>query len=255
YVDVSWLVEQSCHFPHHLEVQGTNTFVELNGKLYPSLIREFYNNFQFKDGVYMTMVKGKVIVLDEDLFLSVGGLSSSESPLGDCENEQWESFDVVDIYKSCLRGPHYFVLGELTKPTIHDLKLLFAIREGILVNWFAKILKVMFGIATSSSRLLAYGIFISRIIDHVEIDTCEIDFHLTNTCDHLLGEHMIHKIGIYWLSGEWMYQEDYRTTVDLYLFDEDNPNTQLEQPAAHAEASQVPQEPPFGLAHLDAMEQ
>ncbi|KAF1885767.1 hypothetical protein Lal_00008506 [Lupinus albus] len=278
YVDVSLLVEQGFQFSHQLEVRGTNTFVKLNGKLYPSLIREYYNNFQFKDGVYMTMVKGKIIVLNEELFLAVGGLSSSGSPLGDCENEQWESFDVVDMYKSCLRWPHYFVLGELTKvgsltvescllhyviayiliqcntnhaqPTINDLKLLFAIREGILVNRPAEILKVMFGIATSSHRLLPYDIFISRIIDHVEIDTSDIDFHLTNTRDHLLDEHMIHKMGIYWFIVHWMYQEDYKITVDLDLSDEENPVTEPEQPDTHA-----PQASPYGLAHLDSMEQ
>ncbi|KAF1883552.1 hypothetical protein Lal_00037538 [Lupinus albus] len=106
---------------------------------------------------------------------------------------------------------------------------------------------VLFGIATSSSRLLAYRIFISRIIDHVEIDTSDVDFQLTNTCDHLLGEHLIHKMGIYWLSGE--------TTIDLDLFEDENRTAEPEQPASEAGASQAPPTPPFGLAHLDAMEQ
>ncbi|KAF1888205.1 hypothetical protein Lal_00030087 [Lupinus albus] len=195
-------------FPHHLEVKGTNTFVELNGKLYPSLIREFYSNFQYRDGL-------------------LGGLSSFGSQLSDCE---WESIAVVEMYKSCLLGPHYFLSGELTKvgpmtfqsrlmhyviayilfqqntnptqPTINDLKLVFAIWEGILFNWPSEILKVMFGIASSSSRLFAYEIFISRIIDHMEIDTFDVEFQLTNTCDHLVGEHLIHKMGINWITGQ-----------------------------------------------------
>ncbi|KAF1891596.1 hypothetical protein Lal_00008024 [Lupinus albus] len=175
YVDVSWLMGQGFQFPHQLEV----------------------------------------IVLDEDLFLGVGGLISTGSPVGDCENEQWESFDAVEMYKSCLHGPHYFLADELTK-------------VGILVNWPGEILKVMFRIATSSSRLLSYGIFISRIIDHVEIDTTDIGFHLINTCDHML---------------------------DLDLSDEENPATEPEQSATNVEASQAPQIPPFGLAHLDSMEQ
>ncbi|KAF1864691.1 hypothetical protein Lal_00032009 [Lupinus albus] len=160
YVDVSWLVEQDFQFPHELEVQGTNTLIELHGKLYPSLIQEFYSNFTYKDRDYMTMVRGKIIVLDADLFLAIVGLSGSGAPLGDCENEQWETFDVVSMYKSCLRGPLYFIPGGLTKvgsliiessllhyviayllvqrytnhaqPTTQDLKLMFAIREGIL---------------------------------------------------------------------------------------------------------------------------
>ncbi|KAF1889410.1 hypothetical protein Lal_00024735 [Lupinus albus] len=95
------------------------------------------------------------------------------------------------------------------------------------------------GIATQSSRLLAYGIFISRIIDHMEIDTSEIE--LTNTHDHQMGEYLI----------IW---EDYRTTVSLDLSDEETPADQQEQPTAQLEAPEASQTPPFGLAHLDALE-
>ncbi|KAF1864921.1 hypothetical protein Lal_00031887 [Lupinus albus] len=124
-------------------------------------------------------------------------------------------------------------------------------------NWHVEILKVMFGITSSASRLLAYGIFISRVIDHLEIDTSEMDFTSTNTREHLVGEHLIHKMSIYWYNGQYMCQEDYRTTMDIDLSDEENnadlPKQNPDPP--QVEASQVPQVPSFGLAHLDAMEQ
>ncbi|KAF1896067.1 hypothetical protein Lal_00042329 [Lupinus albus] len=85
----------------------------------------------------------------------------------------------------------------------------------------------MFGIASSSSRLLAYGIFVSRIIDHMEIDTSDVEVNLTNSHDHLLGEYLIHKMGIYL----------------------------MEQSTAQPEVSQASHAPPFGLAHLDELEQ
>ncbi|KAF1878135.1 hypothetical protein Lal_00049303 [Lupinus albus] len=113
------------------------------------------------------------------------------------------------------------------QPTTNDLKMIFAIKQGILVNWPAEILKVMSGIATSSSRLLAYGIFISRVIDHMEIDTSYVEIKLTNTHDHQLGEYLIHKMGIYKITSTWMYQEDYRTTVDLDMSDEETQAAQL----------------------------
>ncbi|KAF1860010.1 hypothetical protein Lal_00027860 [Lupinus albus] len=141
------------------------------------------------------------------------------------------------------------------QPTTHDLKLMFAILEGILVNCPAEILKVMSVISSSSSRLLSYGIFMSRIIDYMEIETSDVDYQLTNTHDHLVGESLIHKMDIYWLYGEWMYQEDYKTTIDLELSDEETPTGQPEQPAVQAGALEVPHASPFGLAHLDAMEQ
>ncbi|KAF1880030.1 hypothetical protein Lal_00022157, partial [Lupinus albus] len=223
YADVPWL------FSHELEVQGTNTFIGLHRKLYPTLIREFYSNFVYKIGQYITMVKGKLIVLDEELFLVVGGLSSSGEPLGNYENEQWNDFEALATYRSCLRDTVTVIPGGLTKvgsltvenrllhyvisymlvqrntnhaqPTTNDLKMVFAIKQWILVNWPAEILKVMSGIATSSSRLLAYGIFISRVIDHMEIDTSDVEIKLANTHDHQLGEYWIHKMGIYKIIG------------------------------------------------------
>ncbi|KAF1877999.1 hypothetical protein Lal_00041748 [Lupinus albus] len=260
YAEVSWLVEQGFQFPHDLEVQGTDTFIELHGKFYPSLIREFYSNFVYKNGRYITMVKGKLIVLDEELFLAVGGLSSSGEPLGNCENEQWDNFEALATYRSCLRDTVLVTPGGLTKvgsftvencllhyvfaymlvqrntnhvqPTTNALKMMFAIKKGILVNWPAEILRVVSGIASSSSRLLAYEIFISRIIDHMEIDTSNFEIKLTNMHDHQLGEYLIHKMGIYQIGGTWMYQKDYKTTIDLDLSDEETPAEQQEPPTA-----------------------
>ncbi|KAF1889015.1 hypothetical protein Lal_00042984 [Lupinus albus] len=139
--------------------------------------------------------------------------------------------------------------------TTNDLKMIFAIKQGILVNWPAEILKVMSGIATSSSRLLSYGLFISRVFDHMEIDTSDVEIKLTNTHDHQLGEYLIHKMGMYKMTSTWKYQEDYRTTVDLDLSEEETPTAQQEQPTAPPEIPEASQAPPFGLTHLDALEQ
>ncbi|KAF1860411.1 hypothetical protein Lal_00037751 [Lupinus albus] len=84
YANMSWLVEQAFEFPHCLEVQGANTFMEMSGNIYPTLIQEFYSNFQYREGLYFSMVRGKLITVHEDLFFEVGGLSSVGSPLGVC---------------------------------------------------------------------------------------------------------------------------------------------------------------------------
>ncbi|KAF1885944.1 hypothetical protein Lal_00018485 [Lupinus albus] len=159
------------------------------------------------------------------LFLDVGGLESNGAPLGDYNNDKYSHFDFSEMYKSYLRGPHYFVARELNKagslsvesrllhylvayilvqhntnhvqPTINDLKLMFTIREGILVNCPTEILKVMYGIASSSSRLLSYGIFLSQIIDHLEIDTSDMHFIVINSREHFISDTLIHKMNIY----------------------------------------------------------
>ncbi|KAF1860126.1 hypothetical protein Lal_00033721 [Lupinus albus] len=119
---------------------------------------------------------------------------------------------------------------------IRDLKLMFAIKELILVNRPAKIPKVMSEIASSCSRLLAYGIFISRVISHLQIDASNLEVMVTNSLEHLVGDYLIHK---------------------MELTNEEGDANQTEQNPypPQAEASNMPLEPPFGLAHLDAMEQ
>ncbi|KAF1859145.1 hypothetical protein Lal_00000976 [Lupinus albus] len=52
----------------------------------------------------------------------------------------------------------------------------------------------------------------------------------------------------------WMYQEDYQTTVEIYDEEEDVILAVQNQAPQLDEASNMPQKPSFGLAHLDAIE-
>ncbi|KAF1862501.1 hypothetical protein Lal_00024458 [Lupinus albus] len=119
----------------------------------------------------------------------------------------------------------------------------------------------MSGIASFSSKLLAYGIFISRVIDHMEIDTSDVEVKLTNSHDNLLGEYLIHKMGIYWLGGIWMYQVSSSFLLFVILMSSSKPcqgqppARKEEQPTAQHEDAEASQAPPFGVAHLDALEQ
>ncbi|KAF1872523.1 hypothetical protein Lal_00016825 [Lupinus albus] len=72
---MAWIVEQGFHILLELEVQRSNNFP----------------------------------------LHHVGGLASDGSPLGVCNNELWSSYDSMEMYKSYLRGLHYYVQGELTK--------------------------------------------------------------------------------------------------------------------------------------------
>ncbi|KAF1862124.1 hypothetical protein Lal_00026643 [Lupinus albus] len=84
YVDLTWLAEQNFSFPHDMEAQGTVQFMELKGQVYPALVREFYANFRYKDGKYWSMISGHLFELNDDIFMNVGGLSSSGYSIGDC---------------------------------------------------------------------------------------------------------------------------------------------------------------------------
>ncbi|KAF1872172.1 hypothetical protein Lal_00033826 [Lupinus albus] len=73
YANKCRMVEKCFEFPRSLEVQGANTFLEMIGNFYPTLIQEFYSNFQYREGFYLSMVRGKLITLDEEILEVQGG--------------------------------------------------------------------------------------------------------------------------------------------------------------------------------------
>ncbi|KAF1870795.1 hypothetical protein Lal_00030107 [Lupinus albus] len=100
-----------------------------------------------------------------------------------CENHLilWQCINrvCVDCNSSCKSNwPKLERNTNHSQPKKNDLKLMFTIRGGILVNFPAEILKIM-------------------IIDHLEIDTSYVDFIVTNSHEHLISDNLIHKIIIY----------------------------------------------------------
>ncbi|KAF1862999.1 hypothetical protein Lal_00018917 [Lupinus albus] len=212
YVDLTWLAEQNFSFPHDMEAQGTIQFMELKGQVYPALVREFYANFIYKDGKYWSMISGNLFELNDDIFMNVGGLSSSGYSIGDCS---WvkENFDPTEVYKSFLRGPHLYIQGQLTKarslsvenrllhyiiayilvqrntnhaqPTVNDLRFMYAVKNNVMINWPEEILKIMNNVSLSQSKLLPYSIFISRIVDYLHIDVSDTIIVEYTDKDHL----------------------------------------------------------------------
>ncbi|KAF1888254.1 hypothetical protein Lal_00037363 [Lupinus albus] len=262
YVDLTWLAEQNFSFPHDMEAQGTVQFLELKGQVYPALVREFYANFRYKDGKYWSMISGNLFELNDDMFMNVK-----------------ENFDPTEVYKSFLRGPHLYIQGQLTKagslsvknrllhyiiayilvqrntnhaqPTVNDLRFMYAVK-----NNPEEILKIMNSVSLSQSKLLPYSIFISRIVDYLHIDVSDTIIVEYTDKDHLVGESLIHKMGIYKYGTIWQYQEDY-TTIGLDLSDDDNQGGMGDKHATTQGEpfGTAPQNSAFGLDQLEGMEQ
>ncbi|KAF1885876.1 hypothetical protein Lal_00041649, partial [Lupinus albus] len=227
--------------------QGTVQFLELKGQVYPALVREFMQ------------------ILDTRM-----------ESTGDCS---WvkENFDPTE-------RPHLYIQGQLTKagslsvenrllhyiiayilvqrntnhaqPTVNDLRFMYAVKNNVMINWPEEILKIMNSVSLSQSKLLPYSIFISRIVDYLHIDVSDTIIVEYTDKDHLVGESLIHKMGIYKYGTTWQYQEDY-TTIGLDLSDDDNQGGMGDQHATtQGEPSgTAPQNSAFGLDQLEAMEQ
>ncbi|KAF1891533.1 hypothetical protein Lal_00012426 [Lupinus albus] len=226
-----------------MEAQGTVQFLELKGQVYPALVREFYANFRYKDGKYWSMISGNLFELNDDMFMNVGGLSSSGYGIGDCS---WvkENFDPTE------RNTNH------AQPTVNDLRFMYAVKNNVMINWPEEILKIMNSVSLSQSKLLPYSIFISRIVDYLHIDVSDTIIVEYIDKDHLVGESLIHKMGIYKYGTTWQYQEDY-TTIGLDLSDDDNQGGMGDQHATtQGEPSgATPHNSAFGLDQLEAMEQ
>ncbi|KAF1884386.1 hypothetical protein Lal_00014354 [Lupinus albus] len=182
--------------------------------------------------------------------MNVGGLSSSGYSIGDCS---WvkENFDPTEVYKSFLRGPHLYIQGQLTKAGS------LSVENRLLHYIIAYILSTEnTNHAQPTVNDLRFIIFISRIVDYLRIDVSDTIIVEYTDKDHLVGESLIHKMGIYKYGTTWQYQEDY-TTIGLDLSDDDNQDDTGNQHATtQGEPSgSAPQNSVFGLDQLEAMEQ
>ncbi|KAF1858794.1 hypothetical protein Lal_00013717 [Lupinus albus] len=218
-------------FPDFLKNQGLQVLVEMHGKMYPSLIREFYSNLQCKNGVYQTMVKNIFIILDEDLLVDVGGLGRFDHPYGYFEEKLLSAFEPVRAYKNMLRDSQRHLAT--SKPTVStlameyrllytllvyclaprdlhhddpmevDLYLVFALKENphlILLNKLG---------SSTSSGALGYPILISRIIEHALVDVSDTGYLITDPQENLiLGQYIHFHMDIYKYEGMWTYFED-----------------------------------------------
>lgn len=59
------------HFPSLSDAQDIKYFVEMHGSQCRDLVRVFYYNFKYKDGVAFNKVKGVDIILDNDIWENV----------------------------------------------------------------------------------------------------------------------------------------------------------------------------------------
>ncbi|KAF1898694.1 hypothetical protein Lal_00040481, partial [Lupinus albus] len=175
------------------------------------------------------------------------------------------TLQVDDVCKSedCILLLHYIIAYILVQrntnhaqPTVNDLRFMYAVKNNVMINWPEEILKIMNSVSLSQSKLLPYSIFISRIVDYLRIDVSDTIIVEYTDKDHLVGESLIHKMGIYKYGTTWQYQEDY-TTIGLDLSDDDNQDdTGNQHVTTQGEPSgSAPQNSAFGLDQLEAMEQ
>ncbi|KOM43030.1 hypothetical protein LR48_Vigan05g063400 [Vigna angularis] len=147
-------------------VQGLMNLVEQKGCIYPDLIRVFYFNLRYRDGIISTKVKGVCIILDDDVWTNVAQLTIWD----DATNRRQL---LVGGFKVEERMIHYLIVWILCpRETNHaqcseqDLLLLYGILNHIHIDWPALIADTMVKAKKSHSYQFPYALLISRILEY-----------------------------------------------------------------------------------------
>ncbi|KOM53433.1 hypothetical protein LR48_Vigan09g209200 [Vigna angularis] len=179
-------------FPDLFRAQGLTHLVEQKGCIYPDLIRVFYFNMRYRDGIITTKVKGVPIILDDDIWTNVAQLTlwddAVKAHLG------VPDFNRLLAFQSFLRHPeqqinrrqllvggfkveermiHYLIVWILCpRATNHaqcseqDLLLLYGLLNHIHIDWPALISDTMVKAKKYSSYHFPYALLISRILEY-----------------------------------------------------------------------------------------
>ncbi|KOM31402.1 hypothetical protein LR48_Vigan01g095700 [Vigna angularis] len=90
-------------FPELFNDQGLSNLVEHKGFIYPDLIRLFYFNMRYRDGIISTKVKGVRIILDDDVWTNVAQLPIWDDAVK--VHLGLQDFDRLLTFQSFLRHP------------------------------------------------------------------------------------------------------------------------------------------------------
>ncbi|KOM25299.1 hypothetical protein LR48_Vigan86s001800 [Vigna angularis] len=198
FLDLELFRREGFLFQDWLVDVGLAKFVDMTGDCYRDLVQVFYHNLKVVGGVICSRVKGVDIKIDDEIWLSFTGLKGEGfmSHERKFELNQWTN--KKKIYKEYLRSPTrlkvykpylldglkieekmcafvltwVILLGRCLRDllTTTDLFVVHAIKTWIPTIWVAVMSEHMIEIASSHGHILPYGVFISSVLKHHQVD-------------------------------------------------------------------------------------
>ncbi|KAG2380590.1 uncharacterized protein HKW66_Vig0248980 [Vigna angularis] len=167
FLDVELFKREGFIFEEWLVDVGLLKFVEMTGDFYPDLVQVFYHNLKVVDGVIRSRVKGVDIKIDDKIWLSFTGLKAEGfmSHERNSELNQWSN--KKKIYKEYLRSPARL---KVYKPYLLDGLKMEEKMCAFVLTWVVVMSEHMIEIASSHGHILPYGVFISRVLKHHQVD-------------------------------------------------------------------------------------
>ncbi|KAJ1385964.1 hypothetical protein SESBI_41216 [Sesbania bispinosa] len=199
WMDLSFFAEEDFQFQQLLDSQGLKTFVSLNCNYFIELIKVFYCNLKMVDGDLVTEVKTTPIRITPSDWLAVTGLNHEGAKFSISAMSNWEGYDRATAIRGMLKDPSVSVIpskvmvGKLTVEDrmLHyafakiliprgsnysqlaeeDVFVLWALKNGILINWPYYISKHMMKVKKRHMMDLPYAFLITKFLFHFQIDT------------------------------------------------------------------------------------
>ncbi|KAG2396799.1 uncharacterized protein HKW66_Vig0230740 [Vigna angularis] len=238
FLDVELFRIEGFIFQEWLVDVGLLKFVEMTGDCHPDLVQVFYHNLKVVVDVICSRVKEGFMFHERNFELN-----------------QWTN--KKKIYKECLRSPTRlkvykpyvldgfkmeekmcaFVLTWAILPgrclrdrlSTADLFLVHAIKTWIPTNWVAIMSEHMIEIESSHGHILPYGVFISRVLKHHQVDlTGEKTIWCTKSNE--IGKATLRHNGLKKTKDGWVFKDvdetpstfTPQTEFERFKLDEDN---------------------------------
>ncbi|BAU03752.1 hypothetical protein VIGAN_UM171700, partial [Vigna angularis var. angularis] len=246
-------------FPALFNDQGLSNLVEQNGCIYPDLIRVFYFNLRYRDGIISTKVKGVPIILDDDVWTNVAHLPIWDDAVK--VHLGLQDFDRLLTFQSFLRHPeqqtnrrqllvggfkveermiHYLLVWILCpRATNHaqcseqDLLLLYGILNHIHIDWPALIADTMVKAKKSHSYHLPYALLISRILEYKGVNIEGELVQATQVVGSEIGDTTFRQMGFITRGRVLIHKDDDHPDV----VEDDDMDTHMADPVSAAAPS------------------
>jgi len=104
-IRLSWLrIENFGTLEQHLKAQKLKTFLELSSKVYPDLVKVFYTNPKFSNGILKSSVKGVEMEITRQIWKDMAGLRQMGVQVHKDETTVVDEFKNVQYYNQCVRN-------------------------------------------------------------------------------------------------------------------------------------------------------
>jgi len=238
---MSWLrVENFGNLKQHLKTQKLNTFLELLGKVYPDLVKMFYVNLKFNNGILKTSIKGLEMEITRQTWKDMVGLRQRGVQVRKGETIVVDEFNKVQYFNQCVRNQgeqtRNFHMGRLcveemllamvvTKiimprgsnhATLNegDLVVMYCIQNDVMVDWTYTIRDHMMKAMRLKDFKLPYVVLISKFIEHFGVDVEGELEESTSLLNHVSTLNM-QKMGFTKIGNTWLIERDHGANIEV----------------------------------------